>query len=356
MPFNRPTLKTLVARVLAGIKSRLTGDQMRRSDAEVYSREIAGASHELHGHLEFISAQVIYDTAEAEYLDRWATLWLKQPRIAAAAATGNVNVTGTDGAIIPDGAVYVSAAGIEYTVEADATIVAGVALVSLRCMLGRSAADQGSLGNLVTGETLTLAETIAGVSGTGTVAAGGISGGAEQESDTSLRARLIDRIQDPPHGGARSDYVKWALEVPGVTRAWVYPLELGPGSVTVRFMRDNDASPIPDAGEVATVQAYIDARRPVTVKEFVVVAPIAEPVNFTISITPNSLAVRQAIEAELKDLLRREAVPGGILLRSHINEAISLAAGESDHTLTVPAGNVNTTTGKILTMGVITWL
>jgi uncharacterized phage protein gp47/JayE len=131
---------------------------------------------------------------------------------------------------------------------------------------------------------------------------------------------------------------------------------MGPGSVTVRFMRDNDVDPIPSVGEVATVQEYIDARRPVTVKECVVVAPIEVPQNFTISISPNSLAVRQAIEAELTDLLRREAVPGGTLLRSHMTEAISLAAGETDHVLGFPLANVTTTTGQILTMGVITWL
>jgi uncharacterized phage protein gp47/JayE len=356
MPFSRPTLKDLVVRVLAGIKSRLTGDQMRRSDAEVYAREIAGASHELHGHLQFISAQVIYDTAEAEYLDRWATLWLKNPRIPAAAATGNANASGDADAVIPEGSIYVSATGIEYEVQVDAEVVAGVANVALRCMLGRNAADQGSLGNLASGDVLTLTETIPGISGTAIVAVGGISGGADQEDDASLLSRLINRIQEPPHGGAAHDYITWALEVPGVTRAWVYPLEMGPGSVTVRFMRDNDVDPIPSVGEVATVQEYIDARRPVTVKECVVVAPIEVPQNFTISISPNSLAVRQAIEAELTDLLRREAVPGGTLLRSHMTEAISLAAGETDHVLGFPLANVTTTTGQILTMGVITWL
>jgi uncharacterized phage protein gp47/JayE len=356
MPFNRPSLSTILNRVLAGVKSRLTVDQMRRSDAEVYAREISGASHELHGHIQFVSAQVIYDTAEAEWLDRWATLWLRKPRIAALAATGNANAPGDDGSIIPAGSIYISSAGIEYSVEADATVAAGVAVVALRCMLGRIADDEGALGNLAAGEVLTLTETIPGVSGSATVDIDGITGGSNQEDDASLRSRLISRIQAPPHGGDKEDYEEWAREVPGVTRAWAYPLELGAGSVTVRFMRDNDANPIPDAGEVATVQAYMDATRPVTVKQFNVFAPIPEPLNFTISITPDSTAIRAAITAELEDLIRREAVPGGGLLRTHISEAISLAAGENDHVLSVPAGNVTTTTGKILTMGVITWL
>lgn len=356
MPFNRPSLKDIINRVLAGVKSRLPFEQMRRSDAEVYAREIAGASHELHGHLDFIAAQIIVDTAEREYLDRHANLWLRQQRIPAAAATGNVIADATDGSVIEAGVIYVSNTGIEYSVEADATAVAGNALVALRCMLGRNATDQGSLGNLAVGETLTLTETIPGVAGVATVAAGGISGGADQEDDASLRQRVINRIQQPPHGGSANDYITWALEVPGVTRAWVYPGELGAGSVTIRFMRDNDDNPIPDAGEVATVQEYIDARRPVTVKQCVVVAPIPEALDFSIKVVPNTAAVRDAVTAELADLIRREAVPGGTLLRSHINEAISLAQGETDHTLDQPAADVVKATGHIVTMGTITWL
>ncbi|MGY1490713.1 baseplate J/gp47 family protein [Methylobacillus pratensis] len=356
MPFNRPSLKDLVNRVLAGIKSRLTTEQLRRSDAEVYAREIAGASHELHGHLDFISAQVIYDTAESDYLDRWATLWLTQPRIPAAAASGNVIVTGTDGTVIEAGKVFVSGAGVEYSVETDATVVTGNALVAVRAVLGRNPADRGSLGNLAVGETLTLTETIPGIAGAATVATGGLSGGADQEDDASLRARLINRIQEPPHGGSANDYITWALEVPGVTRAWVYPQELGPGTVTIRFMRDDDDDPIPDAGEVATVQAYIDERRPVTVKECFVAAPIPVQLDFEMSVTPNTSAVRDAVQAELEDLIRREAVPGGGLLLSHINEAISLAPGETDHVLVDPSADVTTGTGQILTMGTITWL
>lgn len=357
MPFSRPSLSVIVNRVLAGIKSRLSLDQMRRSDAEVYAREISGASHELHGHLDFIAAQVIVDTAEAEYLDRHATIWLKdKARKPASPAIGYVTVTGTDGAVIATDTVYVSQAGLEYVVQADAVIASSTANVLIKSVLGQERTDRGSLANLAAGEVLTLSETIEGVAGSATVGSDGISGGTDQEDDVSVRERTINRIQEPPHGGARNDYVDWAKEVPGVTRAWEYPLELGPGSVTVRFMRDNDADPIPSAGEVETVQEYMDKKRPVTVKQFLVVAPIPEPVNYTIAVTPNTAAVRAAVEAELRDLHRRVAVPGGTLPHSHMNEAISLAEGETDHTLLSPAASVVSATGKISTFGAITWI
>jgi uncharacterized phage protein gp47/JayE len=81
-----------------------------------------------------------------------------------------------------------------------------------------------------------------------------VADGSDEESTDELRARLLARLQNPPHGGNATDYEAWAKEVSGVTRAWSYPLELGAGTVTVRFVRDDDASPIPDAGEVAAVQ------------------------------------------------------------------------------------------------------
>jgi uncharacterized phage protein gp47/JayE len=143
--------------------------------------------------------------------------------------------------------------------------------------------------------------------------------------------------------------------VSGVTRAWVYPGEQGDGTVVLRFMRDDDADPIPDAGEVAAVQAALDAERPVTATLFVV-APVATPLDFAIQLTPDTTAVRAAVQAELADLLRREAEPGGTILISHLREAIAVAGGETDHVMTVPAANVPHATGQIATMGVITWV
>lgn len=162
---------------------------------------------------------------------------------------------------------------------------------------------------------------------------GKLTGGADIEDDDSLRTRLLERIQQPPQGGSASDYIAWAKEVPGVTRAWCYPGEMGDGTVSVRFVRDDDANLIPDVNEVASVQAYIEEVRPTTAHLFVV-APIALPVAFQIQLVPASVSAKAAVEAGLRDLLLREAVPEGgsgegKILRTHLSEAISLAAGRN---------------------------
>lgn len=350
MAFARPTLSELINRTLADTTSRLSADELlRRADAEVLARVLAGAAHGLYGYIDWLSRQIMPDTSESEWLERHASLWLSEGRKPAAAASGLVSFTGISGSVVPAGTVLTTAAGVQVATTAEATLTAGAASVAA------AAVDAGAAGNLVAGTPLSLVSPIAGVQSTATVASGGLTGGADVEDDEALRSRVIARIQQPPQGGCAYDYEAWALQVEGVTRAWVYPQELGLGTVTVRFVRDDDASLIPDAGEVATVQAHIDGLRPVTA-QVTVVAPVAVPLDMTITgLMPDTATVRAAIEAEITDLLRREAVPGGTVLLSHLREAISIAAGESDHELTIPAANVTHATGELAVLGTITW-
>jgi uncharacterized phage protein gp47/JayE len=350
MPFSRPTLSELIDRVASDIETRLPGTdaRLRRSNLNVLARIHAAGVHGLYGFLDWLAKQLMPDTAEAEHLARWTSIW-GVTRKAAVAATGNVSFGGTNGTAIPAGTLIQRADGAQFTTDAEGTISGGSATIAV------TAAVAGADGNADASTSLTLVSPIAGINTTATVAAGGLSGGADEEDDDSLRERLLSRVQRQPHGGADFDYETWALEVAGVTRAWVYPQELGLGTVTVRFVRDDDVSIIPDAGEVAAVQAYIDARRPVTAA-VTVVAPTAVPLDFEISgLNPNNTPVKAAIEAELEDLLRREAEPGGTILISHIREAISAAAGEYDHVLVSPSANVTHTPGQLATMGTITW-
>lgn len=182
-----------------------------------------------------------------------------------------------------------------------------------------------------------------------------VSGGADIEADDDLRDRLLARIQAPPHGGNAADYEAWALQVPGVTRAWVYRHHMGAGTVGLAFVCDGRTDIVPTGAEVAAMAAHIDTLRPVTAT-VVVFAPVAAPLALTIRLNPDSAATRAAVSAELRDFLAREAVPGGTLYLSRLREAISQAAGEYRHELVAPAADVVSPAGRIATLGVITWL
>jgi uncharacterized phage protein gp47/JayE len=349
MAYQRPELMDLRDAAYAAIEAIPGADaRLRFAVLNALAVMTAGAADGLYGYQEWIARQILPDTAEKEFLNRHASLHLPGGRKKATGAVGSVSHPGVDGTTVPAGTVYIRSDGVQYASQADATVVAGVASVTVK------AASSGVATNALLGQSLTLVTPVPGMQSTATVGVNGLTSGTDDEGDDELRARLLQRLQQPPDGGSATDYVQWALSVPGVTRAWVYPLELGANTVVVRFVRDGDTPIIPDATEVAAVQAYIDSVRPVTV-EFTAVAPVSLPVNFQIQLTPNTVAVRAAVEAELRDLIEREALPGGTLLLSHINEAISIAAGETDHVLVSPVTNVAAPAGQLPMFGSIAW-
>lgn len=351
MAFARPTLSELIERTTSDMSTRVLGVEgavLRRSLLGVIARGTAGAIHSLYGYLDWIARNSLPDTADSEILDRWAAIW-GLTRNAATYATGTATFAGTSGTTIPAGTVVQRADGVQYTSTADATITAGTATVALE------ANEPGTAGNLEAGSALFLLQPQVGVGTQGLVDTGGITGGLDSESDARLRARLVERIQKRPQGGSEGDYIAWAKENTGVTRVWITPAGMGAGTVLIHFVTDDTGgSIIPDAGTVAAVQAYIDERRPVTAEVYVV-APTAAPLNLDIKLSPNSPAVQAAVEAELTDMLRQDAEPGGTILLSRINEAISLAAGEIDHQLVSPAADVTHTTSQIAVLGTVTF-
>lgn len=348
MSFVRPSLSEIVARIESDIETRLaTGRLLAKSFLAIMARAYAGAVHLLYFYINWAVLQLFPDTAEAEYMTRWAAIW-GVPRTPATFADGDVAFTGVNGTVVPEGLRLKRSDGGFFLTTESGTISGG------QVSLAVQAVNAGSAGNTEAAGVLVVVTSIAGLNSTAAVAGGGITGGLDAESDESLRARLLDRIQQPPHGGALFDYVKWAKEVSGVTRAWAE--STFEGTVTVRFVLDNETDIIPDSGKVAEVQAYIDSpyRRPATA-DVTVVAPTAVPLNFTIDLNPDTADIRTAVTESLKDLIRRTAEPGGTLLISKIREAVSVAAGENDNVVTVPNANVTHTAGQIATMGTITW-
>lgn len=357
MPFQRPTLAGLVDRAQQDFVSRLelNGAVLRRSVVRVLSRVVAGAAHMLHGHLDWGARQLFADTAEEDALVRQAALY-GVDRKPAAYAYGSVDITGEDGTVIPLDTRLIRADGVVYVVDSEGTIDAGTASVSAATLLA------GAEGNADEGVALSFESPVAGADAGALVGAGGISGGADEEDVEALRGRLVARLRSSPQGGTASDYVTWALEVPGVTRAWVYEHENGLGTLVLRFVMDDPDRPsiFPDAGEVTAMQTHLDSERPITSAP-TAEAPIDAPVAFTIHPVPDNADTRAAIAAELADLLKRVAEPGdglgrGTVLLSSIRTAIGTAAGVTDYAVTVPAADVVPGVGELATAGVITWV
>lgn len=350
--FIRPTFTDILNSIQADFTSRLPGTDstLRRSVINVVSYVLAGVAFGLYGFISWISLQIFPDTAESEYLSRWGAIW-NVNRTGATTSRGSGGATGSvNGTLIPDGSELQRSDGVLFKTVGDVTLSILTATLSIVAEVA------GADGNTNANAPLTFVSPIVGIDSTVTVDSNGLTGGADIESDSPYEQRLLQRIQKPPQGGDADDYVEWALSVAGVTRAWVYPKELGIGTVSVRFMMDNTYTDgIPHAGDVTTVQNYIDAVRPTTA-DVTVVAPVASVLNFNIHLTVDDTAdIRASIQANLEDMIKRDAVPAGTVYLSRINEAISLATGEYDHVLNSPNANITHTTGYIATMGTITW-
>lgn len=83
-----------------------------------------------------------------------------------------------------------------------------------------------------------------------------ISGGANLESDESLRERILLKMRYPGTSGNKYHYMHWAMEVDGVGRVKVLPLWKGPGTVKVSIL---DTMQRPASRElIEKVQYHID--------------------------------------------------------------------------------------------------
>ncbi len=82
------------------------------------------------------------------------------------------------------------------------------------------------------------------------------------ETDAELLERYLDYIRNPPAGGNKSDYVKWAKEIDYVANAWCIPLGQGLGTVDVIILADEDTtgSELPSShamtGTTTSVEGY----------------------------------------------------------------------------------------------------
>lgn len=346
MPFDTPSLPALIARAGSDIEG---SNALARSDAAVLARTHSGAAYGLYEYLRWQFAQLFPDTAEEEMLlrhGRGRGVARKQPTVAA----GPVRFTGSVGAALPAGTRLVKA-GVLYEV------VDGVSLPATGTASPLVAAiEPGAPGNQAADTVLDLVSPVLGINSTAVVGAQGIAGGTDLEPLDDYRTRVLERYRQVPHGGNAADYVAWAKEQHGVTRAWVRRNWMGPGTVGVFVV--NDARPgsirLSDT-ELAAVKGGMEANRPVTA-ELYLLSPDLRPVQYRLGLSPDTPTVRGAVERSLQDLHDRESALGATMLRTHMAQAISNTEGEHDHVMHAPADDVVPGAAELLVYGGVQWL
>src|SRR5665213_4590859 len=312
MSFRAPTLGEIIAANQGDLESRIPGADawLPVSAMQGIAFAKSGADDDFYAYLVNRSKQLFPRSATYNLVSLAAQKGIFQKGVQATVLT--LSLTGTNGTV-DAGTVLQRRDGVQYTTRADATLVGGAATVSVVSIVPSAAS------NCTTGTQLAFVSPVPGIASTVAVA-GTVQSGADQETLDALRGRLTKRWQQPPQGGAYSDYVGWAEAVPGVTRAWAFPLWMGAGTIGVTFVMDsNPVSIIPGDGDLANVAAAIGVwgtnigPRPVTARPYVF-APVATPLDPAIRLNPNNATLQALVTQSLADVIAREAQPGGSLV------------------------------------------
>lgn len=364
MPFARPTLTALRNLAVQDITTSgvpgLDG-LLRNAVLRVLAWCMSGLAYSVYGYLDWIALQSVPFTATDEYLYAWAAL-VRIYQKDSTPASGTAQFTGTAGVVLPSGAPLTRQDGTPYTSTADATVDStGVLLVPI------IAAVNGAATNCDAGVGMNIATPVSGIN-SGGITASPLTGGADQEAQEDMRTRMLFRYAQPPQGGAASDYIEWALEVPGVTRAWiqssagqvqVYPMLDVANAADGGFPQGTDGCAIEEtrgptaSGDQLTVAKHIWTVQPVTALVFVA-APVPLPIDVTIAnMDPSTVEM----EAEILDSLQAAFLTigevAGTIYPSQLYAAISGTPGVNRFDMTIPAAPVTAPAGALPVMGTL---
>lgn len=301
------------------------------SDYFVRASAVGSAVEGLYQHQLWVAKQIFPDTADDDYVILHARL-RGIYRKAARASSGSVIVTGAVGTDVASGLSAKYQDGTVYTTTTGGKIGADSTLV-----VDAVAAVAGAAGDRTAGDTLTITVPPANVNATVTVVS--MTNGTDIETIASLLARLLQKIRRPPAGGNRYDYWQWAMEVEGVSAAYVYPLRRGPGTVDIVIA---SATGAPSDDVVAAAQAHIDDQRPVTAKNSLVLKPTIVYYDVVSGVALSGISLADAQTAVTKALVAYDGTiaPGDIIVKSRIEAVISDVSGVVDRDVQTPAANI----------------
>ena len=348
MPWKRDTIQEIQERLEGNLISSLNLEQgQRHSLINILSKTFAGAIHGLHGYGDYLAKQISPLTAEQEYLEKHARIYGIE-RKTAQKSIGTVTFTGSDGSFFPEKTEMV-ANGIVFISLNAATAENGMVQINVESK------EFGLHNNVSANTQIKLVSPVVGFLPDGKILED-INGGSDAESDENLLERLTVKLQSTPTGGSTSDFLSWVLDIDkhgvDIVNAWIFPREMGLGTVTVRFLT---GAGIPSIEECEKVKEYIETVQPITCTAFVV-PPVAKPITFKISgLNPATAEVRKNIDNSLRSFLLSKVRPGETILLSHISEAISTTQLEIDHILDAPTENIKLRKGEIATFGSIEW-
>lgn len=192
----------------------------------------------------------------------------------------------------------------------------------------------------------------------------GLAGGADTETDSRYRQRIIYTRANLEALFDEAQIVRTVLQsVPGATRVQVKKIYPVIGAVTVYFVKDDDPiSIIPTPGDVAAALAGVLAITPAhtSPSDVYVLAPTPIPVNFAIdSLTPDTPELRAAILSNLDAFFREQISIEESITQDKYRGIIVTSADPltgvdvESFNLTSPIGDIVIGVGEIAILGTV---
>lgn len=316
----------------------------------------AGQTNGLYEFLGWISRQIVPHLADDEILLLFCQFWGIQRKMPNK-ASGQLMLTVRGDTAITAGTQWQTSSGLVIECSQSKLLNSGTTAVDV------VAIDEGAASNVNGGIEFELISPVANVESKATLSTAGMTGGTDIESISSLRARLLFRVQYPPSGGNKWDYIRWARECAGVTRAWCIPAPLYCNYVTVVFVLDEQANILPTNDDISRVREYINGHiNPVTnqfegkppAAELIVKAPVLKAINPQIRLFPDTPETRTAVYNALVELLYKSQLGEKIYL-SHIRAAVSNAKDVIDHQINLNA-DIEALADELIVLGDVAWL
>jgi uncharacterized phage protein gp47/JayE len=172
------------------------------------------------------------------------------------------------------------------------------------------------------------------------------TGGAEEESDEALRARVLETYASLPNGTNAAYYEKTALAVAGVAAVKVQPRNRGLGTVDVIIA---GTSGLPDQILLDQVQETLEEQREIAV-DVQVLAPETVPVNVVAVVKPEDgllpAPVQERVRRNIADWFDGQQL-GKDVLRAKLGQIIYETEGVANYRIDVPSQDVTVGEGKL---------
>lgn len=270
-------------------------------------------------------------TATGTYLDAIVSeVGITRKEASIAESDNDVVITGSPGAIVRAGD-KVAAGNIIFSITENAEIGRdGIVRVKVICDM------PGSQGNVPAGAINRFPITLPNIISVRNEKA--LSGGADKENDSELRARFTEYVSHPITPGNKWYYVSLAKSVSGVGDAKCQPLWNGNGTAKVIIV-GTDMQPANDA-LISKVQSHIDENRNIGA-DITVSTATEKIINISCKLTREA-DITELIRENLKKYFVSVSFKGSYVSYAQIGHCILDTEGATDYSnLTINGGRDN---------------